>query len=61
MERKIVWNKKAVEKLEIISSYLDTNFSAKQVSIYHNQIQKVLTIVSKYPEAGNLEFVKRAI
>jgi plasmid stabilization system protein ParE len=52
MARRIVWNKRALEKFDEIVDYLGENFSEKAASNFVRKVFDRLDILSRYPEIG---------
>lgn len=61
MVKRIVWNKRALEKLDEIVDYLEENFSEKTASNFVEKVFDRLDILSRYPEIGRKSKKKKNI
>lgn len=61
MAKRIVWNKRALEKLDEIVDYLEENFSEKTASNFVKKVFDRLDILSRYPEIGRTSKKKENI
>lgn len=61
MAKRIVWNKRALEKLDEIVDYLEENFSEKTASDFVKKVFDRLDVLSRYPEIGRKSKKKKNI
>lgn len=61
MAKRIVWNKRALEKFDEIVDYFEKNFSQKVAFGFVKKVFDRLDILSKYPEIGRKSKKKKNI
>jgi len=61
----IKWTDEALNNLKLITDYLITKWTERELKIFYNKLEKNLTIISKnpfvFPESGLKKTVRRSV